>query len=106
MNSNTFNLISEKLFPFQFQLFGVVLLFGGIASFISYPYISPFLVLLAFSIFTGYRGIQFDQDSKLYRTYISFLFLKLGKWKEYDSIFPLWQDKIPAARDLLLQLLL
>ena len=86
MNSDSINLKSEKLFPFQFQLFGVVLLIGGIASVPFYPYISPFLIIVALSIFTGYRGIQFNRATKLYRTYKSFLFLKFGKWKEYDAI--------------------
>jgi hypothetical protein len=62
------------------------MLIGGIASIPIYLCISPFLIILAFFIFTGYQGIQFHQVNKFYRTYNSFLFLKFGKWEEYESI--------------------
>ncbi len=82
MNSDSINLKSEKLFPFQFQIIGIALLIGGIGSIPVLPYISPFLIIAALSIFTGYRGIQFNGSAKLYRSYNSFLFLKFGKWRE------------------------
>ena len=59
---------------------------GGIITIPFYPLISPFLLALALLIFTGYRGIQFNRLTKLYRTYNSFFFLKFGKWKEYIAI--------------------
>ncbi len=86
MKSDTVNLKSERLFPFQFQLFGVILLFGEIASIPGLPYLSPFLIVIATCIFTGYRGIQFNRSTMLYRTYNSFIFLKFGKWKAYGEI--------------------
>jgi len=86
MNSDRINLKSEQLFPFQFQLIGVVLLIGGIASIPVSPYPGPFMLVFALGIFTSYRGIQFNRSTKLYRSYNSILFLKFGKWREYDAI--------------------
>ena len=86
MNSDRINLKSEQLFPFQFQLIGVILLIGGIASIPVSPYPGPFMLIFALGIFTSYRGIQFDRSTKHYRAYNSILFLKFGRWQEYDAI--------------------
>jgi hypothetical protein len=100
MNSKIINLKSEILFPFQFQLFGIVLLIGGIVSIPIYPYISPFLLILAFLIFTGYQGIQFNPSAKLYRTYYSFLFLKFGKWQEYIEIKMIYINSVNVSQKI------
>ena len=80
------NFKSEKLFPFQFQLLGAVFLFVGIVFTLGSPYLATLLIAIGAFILTGYRGIQFDRSTKIYRAYNSFLFLKFGKWKEYGEV--------------------
>jgi len=92
------NLIAERLFPFQFQLFGVLLLIGGLITIIGFPYVSPLLILLSLMIFTGYRGVQLKPEEKLYRSFNSFFLLKFGKWKVYDSVEKIYINPVKTSQ--------
>ena len=85
METDIFNLKSDKLFPFQFQLFGFVIGFVGLLCLAFAPLISPVLILLAVLIFTARRGIEFDRKTKSYRIYNAFFFWKKGHAEPYDS---------------------
>lgn len=59
----------DRLFPFQFQLLGVIFsLFGCVAIFDS-PFLSAFLIPIGSIILTGYQGIEFDRSTRVYREY-------------------------------------
>ncbi len=94
------NLKSVKLFPFQFQLLGVVFLLVGIVFIPNAPYLGLFLIIIGAFILTGYSGIQFDRSTKLYRTYNSFLFLKFGKWKEYGEIEKIFVNSVKVSQKI------
>ncbi len=40
------------------------------------------LTLLAFVVLTFYQGVEFNPSTKQYRNYKSFLFKRLGEWKD------------------------
>lgn len=82
----TINITSYKLFPFHFQILGILLLFLSVILMIQSPYFTPIFFLSGAAILTGYRGIQFDLPNKSYREYNSFLLIKFGKWRKFDSI--------------------
>jgi len=86
MKKLLFNLISGKYFPFQFQLLGLIFLIFGVLLIMYSLYISPLFLIISVFILTGYRGIEFDKERKVYRTYNSFLFMKFGQWTTYHDI--------------------
>ena len=86
MNSDYLDFKSGQLFPWQFQLIGVVFIIGGLGALVSAPYVTPFLVIIALLIFTAHRGIEFDAINKTYRVYNSFLFVKTGKTSDYEKV--------------------
>ena len=84
--ANTIDFISDRLFPWQFLLIGVLFLVAGLATALIKPIISSVLIIVGGIIITGYRRIEFDQKKKEYRVYNSFFFLKYGKWDTYGSV--------------------
>lgn len=85
MTSNVFDFKSDKLFPYQFHIFGIAIAFMGVICLVFAPYIAPLLILLALLIFTSHRGIEFDRDAKSYRIYNAFFFWKKGQVETYQS---------------------
>ena len=77
---------SGKLFPFQFQYFGILLFILTLLLLFLHPYYSPIPLILALIIFTGYYGLEINSVKKEYRTYNSILFIKTGSWESFDSI--------------------
>ncbi|UII33121.1 hypothetical protein LVD17_04680 [Fulvivirga ulvae] len=81
-----FDLVSGRLFPWYFQLAGGIVLVTGISYIQSNLILSLVLIFISVLVFTGYSGIQIDHQTKTYRPYYSFLFLKTGKSMRYESI--------------------
>ena len=86
MNNSKIIFRSGNLFPFQFLYFAVLLMIFSLLLLISYPYYSPLPLILALIIFTGSFGLELKTEKKEYRIYNSFLFVKRGQWKNYNSI--------------------
>jgi len=86
MKADTFNFKSEKLFPFQFQILGIIFLFLGMVLILYSPYFAPILIILGILILTAFRGIEFDRSAKTYRDYNSFLYMRQGSLRNYDSV--------------------
>ncbi len=80
------NILGDLLFPPQFQFLGIALLLGGLAALTVNVFIGPIIILLALLIFTGRDGVVFYPLEKLYKPYRSFLFIKFGEKKPYQSI--------------------
>lgn len=63
----------------------LVFILVGILSVIYNLLWSPILLLLGTFILTGFRGVDFNGQEKVYREYNSFLFVKFGKWLKYNQ---------------------
>ncbi len=86
MGKSTINIRSYKLFPFHFQVLGILFLILTAILVLESPYFAPLFFLSGAAILTGYRGVQFDLSKKSYREYNSFLFIKFGKWENFDAV--------------------
>jgi hypothetical protein len=75
-----------SLFPLHFQLFGVILMVGGIAAAKSLFLISLIPIALGFLIITAYQGTIIDRSSKKIQEYNSVLLAKFGKLVPYGGI--------------------
>ncbi len=98
MKDDILDFKSEKLFPFQFQLFGIVIGFTGLLCLVFAPYVSPLLILLSILIFTSYRGIEFDRLAKSYRIYNAFLYWKTGKTASYTGLDKLYIHSVKVSQ--------
>lgn len=98
MKDDTFDLKSDKLFPFQFQLFGVAISFMGLVCIVFAPWAAPFLLLTGLLILTARRGIAFDRSARNYRIYNSFLFFKKGKPEQYRQFQYLYIHAIRTSQ--------
>jgi len=86
MNDKVVDIKSGKLFPTQFQFFGILLFIVTIALVVTYPLWSIVTLLLSLLIFTSTSGIEFNPVKKTYRPYHSFFFIKTGKSLHYAGI--------------------
>ncbi|MFY0687561.1 MAG: hypothetical protein JXQ90_10380 [Cyclobacteriaceae bacterium] len=86
MDDRAIDIKLGRLFPFHFQILGLVFSFIGIVLMVFSPYFSPIPMFLGGLILTGYRGIKFDGTAKVYKDYNSFLFIKFGKWEKYSQV--------------------
>ena len=77
---------SGSLFPFPFLVLGALVFLAAMLVFVSSPILSVFLFVTAAFILTAHEGTEIDPSSKTYREYQSFLFVKKGSMKSYDSI--------------------
>ena len=84
MSNKKFDFKGGKLFPWHFQLVGLLLGLGGLAAIVGSPIIAPFFILIGALILTAYSGVEFDGDS--FKEYNSFLFMKNGKKKRLGGV--------------------
>ena len=77
---------SGSLFPFPFLVLGAVVFLAGVGALASNTVLSLFLLVTAAGILTAHEGTEVNPSSRTYREYQSFLFMKKGKPKNYDSI--------------------
>ena len=85
-NIEEIDIKSGRLFPIQFQIFGILLVITGLALLAKNPYISPILIIASLLIFTSYSGLVIDPFRKTYQRYNSILFLKFGPTNRYHAI--------------------
>ena len=86
MGSSTIIFRGDRLFPFQFQYFAVLLLIFTLLLLFLHPYYSPIPLIPALIIFTGYYGVEINAVKKKYRTFNSILFFKKGSWESFDDV--------------------
>lgn len=89
-----------RLFPFHFHLVAVAFIAGGMGTITISPIFSIVLLLLAGLILTAYEGTEIDKDSRTYREYQSFLFLKRGARKKYDCIEKIYINAGKVSRKM------
>lgn len=82
----SFDLKSEKLFPIHFRFVGGVLVVVGIVALLSSPIVTAILMAVGGAMLTGQAGVEFNNQSKNYREYNSFFFLKKGPKMKYESV--------------------
>ena len=74
------------LFPLMILIFGFFFIgvsFQGIPSHKTFA--KAFMMSIGFGIVLARHGLQIDASARKYRDYISFLGLKMSKWKDYSS---------------------
>jgi hypothetical protein len=75
-----------RLFPWQFQFVGGIILFVAIALSGESLGVSIFLILLGLFILSASEGTEINRETKMVREYKSFFFLKTGQWSPYEGI--------------------
>lgn len=80
-------------FPWTFRFVGALLVFSALVLFQQNFWWSIMLFVIGVVIITAYEGTDIDVVNKVYREYNSILFIKVGKFKAYDSIEKLYVNK-------------
>ncbi|WP_375579888.1 hypothetical protein ABWH96_02065 [Marivirga tractuosa] len=93
-----FNLKTELLFPFQFQILGYVLLFAGLALIVINIWASIIFILLGGAIVSAYSGIEFQKGK--FREYNAFFFIKNGKWEPLNNIEKIFIKSVKVSQKL------
>lgn len=75
-----------SLLPFQFLVFGGIMLTAGMMSLHHQMILSVILIMISAAMLTAYEGTEIMPHSKTYREYTSILFFKRGAWKKYDGV--------------------
>ena len=96
----TIDIKSGKLFPFQFLVLGVVILFAGIAVVVPHAIIGCLLIIGSAMILTAHEGTEITPAAKTYREYNSVLFLKTGKPKKYKSIEKIFVNPVKRTQKM------
>ena len=86
MKNKMIKIKSEKLFPFHFQLLGLVSFFIGCILILLHPFIAPLPIVIGLIFFTSYSGVEFNLRDQSYREYNWFLFFKSGKFLPYNKV--------------------
>ena len=91
MKATKIDLKSGRLFPWYFQLVGIVLLPISVTFLASNFMISIILVIVAIFILTSFSGFEIDIQNKIYYPYYTFFFLfKSGKKKKFNEVEKLY----------------
>lgn len=77
---------SGRLFPFPFLVIGAACCFASLVLLSTSALLAAPLFLLGAAIITAYEGTEIYPGSRYYREYQSFLFLKKGKRRKYESL--------------------
>jgi len=89
--SNTSSIIrSGKLFPFQFQYFGILLIIISVLLLIDYVYLAPVPLLPGIMMVTAWHGVELVPTEGKYRAFNSFILFKTGTWRSYDILEKLY----------------
>ena len=76
----------DILFPMQFQFFAAALFVGSFFAMTQNIIVGVVLFIISLLIFTGRGGVQVNLIQKTYLVYNSFLFIKSGKEKSYNTL--------------------
>jgi len=74
------------LFPLHFQLFGVILIVGGIALMKEFFFVSLIPIGIGVCLISAFHGTRIDRSLKTIQEYNSLLFVKFGKHVSYQGI--------------------
>lgn len=74
-----------RIFPFQFIILGVVIIFAGLVLLVENWWAAGLIVLGLF-ILTAYNGTEIDLKEKIFREYNSFFYYKSGEKETFNSI--------------------
>ena len=100
MKNNKLNIRYGSLFPWYFQLLGIVVGIGALASLITNPILGAVLLLISLFILTGYNGTIIDKENCTYREYNSFLFIKSGSIEKYDHAVKLYINQSNVSQKI------
>ena len=86
MEARKINIVYGRLFPWYFQLVGILFIIGALALFNTNWIVSVVLIVIAGFILTGHEGTEIDPVAKTLREYQSFFFIRSGKSRRYNHI--------------------
>lgn len=86
IKKNIVDVTFGRLFPWQFQFLGGIILFVAIIIIAERLGVSIFLMLLGLFILSASEGTEINKEKKIFREYKSFFFLKSGRWEPFDGI--------------------
>lgn len=86
MTESKLDVRGGSLFPWHFQLIGVLILIAGIVLIAGKSLVGGVLVIASGFILTAASGTEIDKPKNRYREYTAFYFiLKSGKWKTLNG---------------------
>lgn len=100
IKQNTIDVNFGRLFPWQFQLIGGIILFVAVTLIGQRPGVSIFLIVLGLFILSASEGTEINKDKKLIREYKSFFFLKTGQWSPYDGIEKIFINSLRVTQQM------
>jgi len=74
------------IFPWTFRFVGALLVFSSIVLAFKIFWWSAILFPMGAVFLSAYEGTEIDTVKRVYREYNSYLLIKFGKFKAYDSI--------------------
>lgn len=91
--TSQFNFRFGFLLPWTFRFLGILAVIGSFPLMVSNVFPGIALLLPGLIIIFTHEGFEIDTVKKIYRNYISFLLVKSGKFRSYDSIEKLYINK-------------
>ena len=88
------------LFPWQFRLVGFVLMLSAVAFIQTQLWVSILLVLAGMFILLSYEGTEVNINTKTYREYTSFFFIKTGKFLGYSQAEQIYLTKSKQSQQI------
>ncbi|MEM7109437.1 MAG: hypothetical protein AAF519_14525 [Bacteroidota bacterium] len=90
MEQSKFDIRSGALFPWYYQLVGVLFTLIGLIFILENLIIALILIPIGTLILTGRSGIEINTIAKTYRSYYSFFFIKSGKQFPFQAVEKLY----------------
>jgi hypothetical protein len=78
--------IKAESFPWQAKLLGILCMFVAFFLAISHWWLAAIIAVLGLILVTGYSGTEINPESKTFREYTSYLFLRKGATEKYNGI--------------------
>ncbi len=100
MNKNTIDVKTGILFPWPFLFLAVILLIVSVSLIAAKTVVAIVLAIGSMVVLSGYSGIEIDTSQKVYREYMSFLFIKSGKKISYDGIEKIFINTSKVRRQM------
>lgn len=89
---------SGRLFPWHFLFLAVVFSAFGLAIIGEHPLLSAFLLAGSVLVLSAHSGTDINIKEHVYREYMSFLFIKTGKWIKYQSMERIFINKTKLSQ--------
>ncbi|HYG01634.1 MAG TPA: hypothetical protein VD927_04270 [Chryseosolibacter sp.] len=100
MNKNVVDIPTGALFQFHFHFMAIIVMVVAFAVIKVYFLVSLILLTVGGFILSGRSGIQVDMNNNLYREYLSFFFIKWGKFSPFNNIEKIFINSSKVTRTM------